>query len=122
MYLQDRYEIEAPDLFGIDPPQTNDSCGHQHREGPDVNVVLPPKTWQTYDIDYRQARYDAAGNKVENARVTVVWNGVTVHDDVEILGPTGGSRPEGPATGAVRLQDHGNPVQYRNIWIEPLDL
>ncbi|MFD0782654.1 family 16 glycoside hydrolase [Micromonospora azadirachtae] len=122
VYLQDRYEIQVLDSFGIDPPQTNDAAAIYEQKAPDVNAARPPLTWQTYDIVYRQARYDAAGNKVQNARVTVVWNGVTVHDDVEILGPTGGSRPEGPATGAVRLQDHGNPVQYRNIWIEPLDL
>ncbi|TDC38475.1 DUF1080 domain-containing protein [Micromonospora sp. 15K316] len=121
VYLQDRYEIQVLDSFGIDPPQTNDAAAIYQQKAPDVNAARPPLTWQTYDIVYRQARYDAAGNKVENARVTVVWNGVTVHDDVEILGPTGGSRPEGPATGAIRLQDHGNPVQYRDIWIEPLD-
>ncbi|GAA3774279.1 hypothetical protein GCM10022225_72470 [Plantactinospora mayteni] len=122
VYLQDRYEIQVLDSFGINPPQTNDSAAIYLQKAPDVNAALPPERWQTYDIVYRQARYDAAGNKVENPRVTVVWNGVTVHDDVEILGPTGGSRPEGPASGAIRLQDHGNPVQYRNIWVEPLDL
>ncbi|MEV0158324.1 family 16 glycoside hydrolase [Micromonospora sp. NPDC050686] len=121
VYLQDRYEIQVLDSFGIDPPKTNDAAAIYTQKAPDVNAALPPETWQTYDITYRQARYDAAGRKVANPRVTVVWNGVTVHDDVEILGPTGGSRPEGPATGAIRLQDHGNPVQYRDIWIEPLD-
>jgi hypothetical protein len=50
----------------------------------------------------------------------VVWNGVKVHDDVELTGVTGGSIPEGPSTGAIRLQDHGNKVQYRNIWIQPV--
>jgi hypothetical protein len=49
----------------------------------------------------------------------VVWNGVTVHDDVEITGPTGGGIAETAATGSIRLQDHQNPVRYRNIWIEP---
>ncbi|MFI9643242.1 family 16 glycoside hydrolase [Micromonospora sp. NPDC051925] len=121
VYLQDRYEIQVLDSFGIDPPQANDAAAIYTQKAPDVNAARPPETWQTYDIEYRQARYDAAGNKVENPRVTVVWNGVTVHDDVEILGPTGGSRPEGPAAGAIRLQDHGNPVQYRKIWIKPLD-
>ncbi|SCG65637.1 family 16 glycoside hydrolase [Micromonospora rifamycinica] len=121
VYLQDRYEIQVLDSFGVDPPQNNDAAAIYTQKAPDVNAARPPQTWQTYDIEYRQARYDAAGVKVANPRVTVVWNGVTVHDDVEILGPTGGSRPEGPAAGAIRLQDHGNPVRYRNIWIKPLD-
>ncbi len=121
VYMQDRYEIQVLDSYGIDPLQTNDAAAIYNQKAADVNAALPPENWQTYDIVYHQAEFDAAGQKTANARVTVVWNGVTVQDDVEILGLTGGSRPEGPATGAIRLQDHGNPVQYRNIWIEPLD-
>ncbi|GGM10590.1 family 16 glycoside hydrolase [Micromonospora yangpuensis] len=121
VYLQDRYEIQVLDSFGIAVPKTNDAAAIYTQKAPDVNAARPPETWQTYVIEYRQARYDATGAKVANPRVTVTWNGVLVHDDVEILGPTGGSRPEGPATGAIRLQDHGDPVQYRNIWIKPLD-
>lgn len=121
VYMQDRYEIQVLDSYGIDPLTINDAAAIYNQKAADVNAALPPENWQTYDIVYRQARYDSAGQKIANPRVTVVWNGVTVHDDVEIVGPTGGSRPEGPATGAIRLQDHGNPVQYRNIWIEPLD-
>jgi glucose/arabinose dehydrogenase len=120
VYMQDRYEIQVLDSYGIDPLQTNDAAAIYNQKAADINAALPPEQWQTYDIVYHQAEYNAAGQKVDNARVTVVWNGVTVQDDVEILGLTGGSRPEGPATGAIRLQDHGNPVQYRNIWIEPL--
>ncbi|WBB68410.1 family 16 glycoside hydrolase [Micromonospora sp. WMMD812] len=120
VYLQDRYEIQVLDSFGVDPPRTTDAAAIYTQKAPDRNAALPPETWQTYDIVYRQARYDAAGDKLENPRVTVVWNGVTVHDDVEIVGPTGDSRPEGPAAGAIRLQDHGSPVRFRDIWIEPL--
>jgi hypothetical protein len=121
VYMQDRYEIQVLDSYGIDPLQANDAAAIYNQKAADVNAALPPEHWQTYDIVYHRAEFNAAGQKTANPRVTVVWNGVTVQDDVEILGLTGGSRPEGPATGAIRLQDHGNPIQYRNIWIEPLD-
>jgi hypothetical protein len=121
VYLQERYEIQILDSYGDPTRDTNEAGAIYLRKAPDVNAATPPETWQSYDIEYRAARYDSAGNKSENARVTVVWNGVRVHDDVAITGPTGGNIPEGPATGSIRLQDHGNPVQYRNIWIEPLN-
>ncbi|PRX49371.1 glucose/arabinose dehydrogenase [Prauserella shujinwangii] len=120
VYLQERYEIQILDSYGDTTLANNEAGAIYNQKAPDVNAATPPETWQTYDITYRAARYDAAGNKVEDARVTLVWNGTVVHDNVAITGPTGGNIPEGPATGAIRLQDHGNPVQYRNIWIEPL--
>ncbi|MCW6003987.1 DUF1080 domain-containing protein [Micromonospora sp. CPCC 205371] len=120
VYLQERYEIQVLDSYGDPTRDTNEAGAIYLQKAPDVNAATPPETWQSYDIEYRAARYDSAGNKTENARVTVIWNGIRVHDDVAITGPTGGNIPEGPATGSIRLQDHGNPVQYRNIWIEPL--
>ncbi|GAA0957848.1 hypothetical protein GCM10009558_076200 [Virgisporangium aurantiacum] len=120
VYLQERYEIQILDSYG-DPTNDNNECAAIYtQKAPDVNASRPPETWQAYDIWYRAARYDDAGAKVENAVVTVVWNGKRVHDRVAITGPTGGNIPEGPATGSIRLQDHGNAVQYRNVWIEPL--
>jgi hypothetical protein len=120
VYQQERYEIQVLDSYG-DPTLGNDEAGAIYqRKAPDVNAATAPETWQTYDITFRAARYDSAGTKTANARTTVIWNGVRVHNDVEIAGVTGGSIPEGPSTGAIRLQDHQNKVQYRNIWIEPL--
>lgn len=120
VYLQERYEIQILDSYGDTTLANNEAGAIYTQKAPDVNAARPPETWQTYDITYHQAKYDAAGNKVENARVTVVWNGKVVHKDVAITGPTGGNIPEGPSTGAIRLQDHGNAVQYRNVWIKPL--
>jgi hypothetical protein len=119
VYQQERYEVQVLDSFGDTTPATNEAAAIYQQKAPDVNAATAPETWQKYDIEFRAARYDAAGTKTANARITVVWNGVTVHDDVELTGPTGGSIPEGPSTGSIRLQDHGNKVQYRNIWIEP---
>ncbi|MFI5934005.1 family 16 glycoside hydrolase [Actinoplanes sp. NPDC051494] len=119
VYQQERYEIQILDSYG-DPTLDNNEAGSIYTvKAPDVNASTPPETWQKYDITFRAARYDAAGTKTANARVTLVWNGRKVHDNVEIPAGTGGNIPEGPSTGAIRLQDHGNPVQYRNIWIEP---
>jgi hypothetical protein len=86
-------------------------------------MATAPGTWQTYDITFRAARF-VGGTKVDDARVTVVWNGTVVHNDVAINGGTGDNLPEQATREAIRLQDHGDPGEnprFRNIWIEPLD-
>ena len=80
--------------------------------------LLPPLTWQTYDVEFTNAIADKNGKKIKNAVSTLRLNGVVVRDKLEISGKTGGSRsaPEG-TPGPSKLQGHGNPLQYRNIWI-----
>ncbi|MGV9659487.1 family 16 glycoside hydrolase [Streptomyces koyangensis] len=120
VYLQERYEVQILDSYG-DTTLADDEAGAIYtKKAPDVNAATAPETWQTYDITFRAARYDASGEKTEDARITVVWNGVTVHDDVAVDGPTGGGAAEDPTAGAIRLQDHGSKIRYRNIWVEPL--
>jgi hypothetical protein len=85
---------------------------------PDVNMCYPPLAWQTYDIDFTAARYDAAGKKTADALLTVRHNGEMVQKGVRAPQPTRAAPvKEGPEPGPVYLQDHGNPVVYRNIWI-----
>ncbi len=120
VYLQDRYELQILDSYGDTELADNEAASIYSRKAADVNAALPPETWQSYDIVFHAARYDDAGNKTADARVSVKWNGRTVHDDVALASPTGGGAPETAAAGAIRLQDHGNKVQFRNIWIEPL--
>ncbi|MFB6791843.1 family 16 glycoside hydrolase [Streptomyces olivaceus] len=120
IYLQDRYELQILDSYGDTTPDTNEAGAIYLKKAPDTNAATAPETWQTYDVVFRAARYDETGAKTADARVTVVWNGKKVHDDVALDGPTASGRAETPAAGAIRLQDHGNKVRFRNITVEPL--
>jgi hypothetical protein len=116
VYPQGRYEIQVLDSFGLEG--LNNECGGIYSiRQPDVNMCFPPLSWQTYDIEVKSAKYDAAGKKVQNARITVKHNGVVIHDNVELDKGTPGKLPEGPEPGPLYLQGHGNPVFFRNIWV-----
>jgi hypothetical protein len=121
VYLQGLYEIQVLDSFGIDPLQPGDCGGIYAQKPADVNACRPPGQWQSYDIQFTAARFDSAGVKTSPARVTVVFNGQTIHKDVQVKDPTPGGLGdnETPRPGPVLLQDHGNPVRYRNIWLVP---
>jgi hypothetical protein len=115
-YQVDHYEVQILDSFGLDG-KDNECGGVYTKAAPKVNMCLPPLVWQTYDVDFTNA-VQADGKKTKNARLTAMHNGVKIHDDIEITGPTGGHRGEPEGTpGPLKLQGHGNPLQFRNIWI-----
>lgn len=116
VYMQDRYEVQVLDSFGL-KGENNECGGIYSKTKPDVNMCFPPLVWQTYDIDFTAAKYDGEGKKTSNAIITVKHNAVTIHDKVEIAGPTGGGKKEDATGGAIQLQGHGNPVFYRNVWL-----
>lgn len=118
VYLQDNYEVQVLDSYGVEKLEPGDCAGLYGIKPADKNMAKPPGEWQTYHIEFTAPKFEGE-KKVKNARVTVYWNGEKVHDDVEIPGPSGGAVGESPEGGAIRLQDHGNPVKYRNIWIAP---
>jgi hypothetical protein len=88
---------------------------------PDVNVGKPKGEWQTYDIFFRAARFDSTDTNIrtENARITVIHNGVLIHNNVLIKTKTGVGFPEGSEPGPIMLQDHLALVQFRDVWIIP---
>lgn len=130
VYIFGRYEIQILDTFGLDvdvekwskKPESGPKqwCGSIYTyRVPDVNVCYPPLRWQTYDLDFTAPRFED-DKKVKNARLTLRMNGVVVHDDIEVPSGTGAGRLKAEvATGPIQLQAHGNPVVFRNIWIQP---
>tara|TARA_B100000029_G_C17513373_1_gene937147 strand:- start:307 stop:1281 length:975 start_codon:yes stop_codon:yes gene_type:complete len=115
-YLQARYEVQVLDSFGL-AGKHNECGGIYTIKDPDVNMCFPPLQWQTYDIDFTAAKFDKEGKKTANARITVRHNGVLIHENVELPKRTTASPlAEGPTPGFLHLQDHSNPVRYRNIW------
>jgi len=97
-------------------------CGSIYgKTAPKVHMCGPPLVWQSYDITFHSARRGADGKKAANARITVVHNGVVIHDNFELphATPGGIDEKEGEPAGLL-LQDHGNPVQFRNIWVKRL--
>lgn len=116
-YMQGRYEVQILDSFGLSGE--NNECGGIYTIAkPAVNMCLPPLAWQTYDVDYTAAKYDADKKKTTNAKMTVRHNGVLIHENVELpKGTTAAPVQEGPEPGPIYIQDHGNPIRFRNIWL-----
>jgi hypothetical protein len=115
-YLQSRYEVQVLDSFGLEGVENE--CGSLYRtKRPDVNMCLPPLQWQTYDIDFTSAKFDSAGNKISDMTITLYHNGYPVQNQARIPNKTGAGRPEGPDPLTTKIQDHANPVLFRNIWL-----
>lgn len=116
-YAQGRYEVQILDSFGLSG-EHNECGGIYSIKKPDVNMCFPPLSWQTYDIDFTAAKYDDAGKKTADARLTVKHNGVVIHNDVAApKSTTAAPVSEGKDPGPIHLQDHGNPIRFRNIWV-----
>ena len=116
VYLQDRYEIQVLDSFGL-KGESNECGGIYSKIKPLINACFPPLSWQTYDIDFQAARFDAEGKKTKDAIATVRHNGILIQDHADIPGSTGGGQKETAEPGPIQLQGHGNPVFFRNVWI-----
>ena len=116
LYHVGMYENQILDTFGLEGLH-NECGGIYSLQNSIVNACFPPLSWQTYDIDFVNAR-NSSGEKTSNARITAKLNGILIHDGFEIPKKTGGSRPDPEGTsGSIKLQGHNNPLQFRNIWI-----
>ena len=115
VYLQGRYEVQVLDSFGEEESDTG--CGAIYSlKAPDQNMSYPPGSWQTYDIDFTAAEYKD-GQKVKDPIVSVKQNNILIDRKTTLPEATPGATVAvGDGPGPIYLQDHGDPVRYRNIW------
>jgi hypothetical protein len=122
IYHSGRWETQILDSFGLDA-SPGDCGGIYSIAKPRLNMCLPPLAWQTYDVEFTAAKFDASGARTAWPRITVRLNGELVHENLELpkdftpAAPI--TQPLKDPTGPVFLQDHGNPVVFRNIWVVP---
>ena len=127
VFLQGEYEVQVLDSYENKTYPDGQCSALYGRSVPLVNACRKPGEWQTYDIVYHSAIFGKNGKITRKPTFTVIQNGVLVQDHVTLEGGTGWDGPHAisgfkpiPDKGPVQLQDHGNPVRYRNIWIRPL--
>jgi hypothetical protein len=124
VFLMGLYEVQVLDSYKSATYPDGQAAAIYGQYPPLVNASRPPGTWQTYDIIFHGPRFDGSGALLRPARMTVFHNGVLVQDDVALTGPTAHQhRPPykpHPDKLPLSLQDHGNPVRYRDIWVREL--
>ena len=127
VFLMGLYEIQVLDSYQAKTYPDGQAGALYGQYPPLVNASRPPGQWQTYDIIFHRPHFDQDGKLLKRGRVTVLHNGVLVQDNVEVLGPTGSTDPASHEIGKSRpdklpltLQDHHDPVHFRNIWIREL--
>jgi hypothetical protein len=119
VYVQGRYEVQVLDSYGLESKEGD--CGAIYGiAAPSVNACKAPTVWQSYDIEFTAPKCED-GKKVEPGRMTVYHNGVKIHDNVKLTkdNTTAGLGGDVCTAGPILLQDHGHPVQYRNLWLVP---
>jgi hypothetical protein len=125
VFLMDQYEVQILDSYNNDTYFDGQAGAMYKQRPPLVNACRKPGEWQTYDIIFMAPRFDAAGKLLQPAYITVLHNGVLVQNHFELLGETDYRRlpnySRHEAKLPLRLQHHGHPVRFRNIWIRELE-
>jgi hypothetical protein len=125
VFLMDTYEVQILDSYENKTYADGSAAAIYGQFPPLVNACRRPGEWQTYDIVFHRPRFDGSGALVSPARMTVFHNGILVHDNDELTGPTAWkARPPYKAHAdrlPISLQDHSHPVRFRNIWIRDLE-
>ena len=124
VFLMERYEVQVLDSYDNKTYYHGQAGAIYKQHAPLVNASRRPSEWQSYDIIFKAPKFDEQGKVIDRARITVLHNGVLIQNNVEIYGNTYHDRPalyiaHGPKA-PLKLQDHGDPLRYRNIWIRPL--
>jgi 3-keto-disaccharide hydrolase len=124
VFLMGRYEVQVLDSYNNRTYADGQAAAIYGQFPPLVNASRPPGVWQSYDIVFHGPRFDPAGKLVRPATMTVLHNGILVHDHVTLMGPTANQRrppyEAHPEQLPLSLQDHGHRVRYRNIWLREL--
>lgn len=123
VFMQGLYEVQILDSYQNETYVNGQAASIYKQSVPLVNATKAPTEWQTYDIIWTAPRFNADGMLISKARITVIHNGVLVQNNVELSGPTeyiGLPKYKAHGAGPIVLQDHGNPVSFRNIWIRAL--
>lgn len=122
--IMGKYEIQVLDCWHNATYPDGMTASVYGQNPPSVNAAVPPGEWNSYDIEFHAPKFSSDGKLEKPARVTVIWNGVKVQDNFELVGAVshrGAAKYSAhPAKLPLHLQDHGNPVRFRNIWVKPI--
>jgi hypothetical protein len=125
LFLMNTYEIQILDSYENATYPDGQAGAIYKQTPPMVNAMRPPGEWNVYDIVWTAPRFGEDGSLLSPATITALHNGVLILNHFELLGDTPYHRPPEynphPPTGPIRLQDHGNPVRFRNIWVRPIE-